>query len=284
MNNTLRTDFLLLIPSFLISIVFLLNDISFIPNCIKLIILFTVFSSTAILFFYKNLNNFYNKFLIIIVYSFAIGAAIYVFLYSYDLLKYFSSITALKELIISTGAVGGIVFIIIQIAQVVFLPIPAIAILIVGLIIYGIWKTVIFCTLGVLIGSYISFLFGKTFGYKFASWFIGEQRVVKYTNILKDNGKYLLALVFIFPFFPDDLFCMIAGISPMTFKEFFLISTIIRPITIVVMCLLGGGAIISLDSLGGIIILLITVIIVLILISFIIKKNKKIKILFKKGY
>ncbi len=230
--------------------------------------------------FQKKLPKVVYKILIIIVYGLSLFILIYNVLYQYDLLKYFSSITATKELILSTGHKGTLTFILIQIAQVVFLPIPAVALLVVGLVIYGPLLTFVYCTVGVLVGSYISFMIGKSFGYKFVSWILGEHNINKYSRILQNNGKYILGIVFIFPFFPDDLFCMVAGISSMRFKDFFIISTTIRPISIFIMCFLGGGAIFKLDSITGIIFALLVLIISIVLIIMLFKKNKRIKSLF----
>jgi len=250
---------------------------------IKSIIIFIIFTLEGFLFFLDNKKSkFVYKFIIMALYSLSIFLLVYNFLYQYDLLKYFTSITATKELILATGHKGVSVFILIQIAQVVFLPIPAIALLVVGLIIYGPWLSFLYCSIGVLIGSYISFMIGKTFGYKLISWFFGDQNVLRYSKVLQNNGKYILAIVFLFPFFPDDLFCMISGVSSMTFKDFFIITTIVRPISIFIMCVLGGGSIFNLNTISGIITSIALLIITIIIIFILLKRNKEVKSLFLK--
>ena len=278
--NALKTTFSLF-PLLLIVLINITCEITHISFLIRFVIVFIVcISSFVLIIFNKKIPKLFNKLFNIINFFTLFALIIYVLLYNYDLLKYFSSITAIKELIISTGSKGSIIFILIQIAQVIFLPIPAAALLIVGIIIYGSLKTTIFCTFGVLIGSYVSFIIGKTFGLKFAYWFLGEDRVKKYTNILQYNGKFILSLVFIFPFFPDDLFCIVAGMSSMTFKEFFIISTLIRPIPIILMCLFGGGSIFSINSIPGII-LLIVIFITSMFLLFRLKNSKRIRSLLK---
>ena len=171
MNTKIKNLLILIIPNFMITIMFLFVKLDYINAFFKYFLLLgTILPSAFILVYGHKTPKILYKFFLLTCYACSLGLLIYSFLYSNNLLKYFSSITATKELILSTGAMGSIIFIFIQIAQVVFLPIPAIALLVVGILIYGMWQTAIYCTIGVLLGSYISFLFGKTFGYKFVSW------------------------------------------------------------------------------------------------------------------
>ena len=267
-----------LIPIILLFVAIMISNMPILNITIKWAVLIVVVASSIGLLL---INKFHHpalyKLLTILAYLSACGILIYAFLYKYDLMKYFSSITAIKELILSSGTMGGVIFVIIQIAQVVFLPIPAVALIIVGIVVYGPIWTAILCSIGVLVGSYLSFMVGKTFGYKFVSWMLGEDKVNKYSNILRNNGKIILTLVFLFPMLPDDLFCMIAGISPMTFKEFFAIATLVRPITIIVLCVFGGSSIISFSNPLGLIIMLAVIIAVIITVLVTLRKNKKVR-------
>jgi len=281
MNKKIKSVFLGIIPIIIMLLSIIINDMPYLDVKIKFIILFAMFTTSFTnIIYYHKLKDSFRKLLCFISFVLAIGLLIYSLLDKYDLIKYFSSVTATKELILSSGALGSFVFIFIQIAQVVFLPIPAVALMLVGIVVYGPLKTALFCIVGVLIGSYISFMVGKTFGYKFISWLFGEGKVIKYGNILQKNTKFILSIVFIFPFFPDDLFCMLAGITSMTFKEFFYISTLLRPISIIIVCLFGGGVMKPFTSTISSIIFVILSILIIILMIIFLKKNKKIKALF----
>ena len=61
----------------------------------------------------------------------------YSVLYYFDILSIFSNVYTLKEYILSTREKGLIIYILIQLLQVVFLPIPASVICIVGSLIYS---------------------------------------------------------------------------------------------------------------------------------------------------
>ena len=265
-------------PILIMIVAILLNSMPNLSDTLKFILMFVIFFTSIINIIYNsNLNSILRKLVTIVSYILAFGLLCYSFLDKYDLIKFFSSVTATKELVLSTGAFGSFVFIFIQTAQVVFLPIPAVALMLVGIVIYGPLKTAIYCIIGVLLGSYISFMVGKTFGQKFISWIFGEEKVNKYAKLLEKNTKYILTIIFLFPFFPDDLFCMLAGITSMSFKDFFIITTLVRPISIIIVCLFGGGVMNPFKSITTTLIFIGLLLLVIVSMIVFFKKNKEIR-------
>ena len=187
----------------------------------------------------------------------------YTILYKLNILSIFSNVYTLKEYILSTKEKGVITYILIQLLQVVFLPIPASVICIVGSLIYGALLGGIYCCIGVLLGSYISFFMGKIFGYKLVSWIVGKDNVDKYAEIIRKRGGFFLGLAFLLPMFPDDILCFIAGITKISTKKFFWITLITRPIGVMCMSYFGSGEIIPFNNWGvyvwGIILVLVIV-------------------------
>ena len=168
----------------------------------------------------------------------------------YNMLHIFSSISSFKEFILSTKEKGMMVYIFIQFIQVLSVPIPSMIITLTGVAIYGPLLGSLLCTTGVLLGSYCSFFIGKIFGFKIVSWVAGYDKAVKYANIINDRGKFFLIIAFLLPLFPDDILCLIAGITTMKFKHFFWIALITRPIGVVCMSFFGGGYIIPFTGWG----------------------------------
>ncbi len=168
----------------------------------------------------------------------------------YDMLQVFSSIATFKQFILSTGEKGMIIYVLIQIIQVLFVPIPAMIITLTGVAIYGPLLGSLLCTLGVLIGSYGSFLIGRIFGAKLVTWVVGKENATKYANLINQRGKFFLIIAFLLPLFPDDILCLIAGITSMKFKHFFWIALITRPIGVICMSYFGGGYVIPFTGWG----------------------------------
>ena len=167
-----------------------------------------------------------------------------------NVLSKFSSVNSLKEYILSTREKGVITYILIQLLQVVFLPIPASVICIVGSLIYGPLLGGIYCCIGVLLGSYISFFTGRVFGYKIVSWIVGKDNVDKYSKIIRTKGIFFLGLAFLLPMFPDDILCFIAGVTKIKIKHFLWVTLITRPIGVICMAYFGSGSIIPFTGWG----------------------------------
>lgn len=223
------------------------------------------------------LNNKYKKtkkLLLLISYVINILMFFYGILYKYELLEYFSSVTKLKNLILSCGAVGVIIFILLAIGQVIMLPIPIIVLVICGNLIYGPLLTTLFCSIGVIIGSLIAFSLGKIFGLKLVKFFIGDKIIDKYNEIMNSKGKIILSLAFILPLFPDDVLCLLAGISNIKIKDFLFIVAALRPISMLFMCYFSGGKIIPFSGWGIYVWIAIAFIILVLSIIYLKYKNK----------
>lgn len=221
----------------------------------------------AILFkFLHKSKSFKIFYFLFVLYSIIVN--VYIFLLRLGILDTLSSVSKLKEYILSTKEKGVITYILLQSAQVIFLPVPAAVICIVGSLVYGPFLGAIYCTAGILLGSYISYFIGKIFGYKIVSWIVGKENVDKYSVIIKKRGKFFLGLAFLLPMFPDDILCLIAGITDMSFTSFFWITLITRPIGVVCMSYFGSGTIIPFSGWGiyawvGILILAIALVIII---------------------
>ncbi len=172
----------------------------------------------------------------------------------------FSSIANLKAFILYTKERGMIVYILIQIAQVIFMPIPAAIITLAGAAIWGPLLGGILDSIGVLLGSYISFAIGKIFGARVVAYIVGKDQAEKYAKVINDRGKFFLAYAFLLPFFPDDILCLIAGMTSMKFGSFFAISTITRPIGVMFMSYFGSGSVIPFSGWGIVIWIFIVII------------------------
>lgn len=179
-----------------------------------------------------------------------VGSIIYTLLLRYGVIMIFSSVGGLKDYILSTGQWGILVYILIQALQVVFLPIPAAVICIAGSLIYGPFLGGVYCSIGVLIGSFSSFIIGRTYGHKLVSWIVGEDNCNKYSEIIRKRGAFFLSMAFLLPMFPDDILCLIAGITSMSWLSFSWVTILTRPIGVICMSYFGSGKLIPFTGWG----------------------------------
>ena len=159
-------------------------------------------------------------------------------------------IDMLTDLIKGTGKWGMALYVLIQILQVVILPLPAAVCYIPGSVIWGPLTSTLLASLGVIIGSVIAYFIGRIFGKRVVIWIASEQTCEKYSEIIGNRGKIIFVLMQILPFFPDDILCMVAGLTSMSFPFFIVTVILVRPIVIAVYCYLGSGTVIPFSGWG----------------------------------
>lgn len=173
-----------------------------------------------------------------------------------------NSIDKIRDIVQSGGMFSFLIFIIFQILQTTILQIPAIFVTIAGAVIFGRWPAFIMSYIAVMIGSLIMFWVGRKAGRKFLNWMIGKDTSEKWIDRMS-RGKYLFFLMMLFPMFPDDILCVVAGLTNMSFSFFFWTNILARGIGIACTVFFGSGAIIPFRGWGlivwGIIIIAIAV-------------------------
>lgn len=239
-------------PIVFIMNLFFTSNIYNIAEYFKIIIVLasSILTLLSIYFSIKKIKITLSRLLVTINVLSIIIISVYTLLANNNLLMIFQSVQSFKEFILSTGPFGMIVYVLIQTLQVMFVPIPSLIILLSGVLIYGPLTTSILSIIGVLIGSLSSFILGKTFGFKLVSWVVGRKNALKYASVLNKRGKFFLVIAFLLPLFPDDMLCLVAGMTTMEFKDFAIIASITRPIGVICMCYFGGGYIIPFSGWG----------------------------------
>ena len=159
-------------------------------------------------------------------------------------------IERLTEIIRNTGKWGMVVYVLVQILQVVILPLPAVVCYVPGSRIWGAGIATLLASVGVVIGSVIAYCIGRFFGKKAVIWIAGKETTDKYINYIGNRGKVIFILMQILPFFPDDILCMIAGLTSMSFPFFLAVMILVRPLIIAAYCYLGSGSIIPFSGWG----------------------------------
>lgn len=159
-------------------------------------------------------------------------------------------IEKIVQIIRNTGKWGMLVYIFVQILQVVILPLPAAVCYIPGCLIWDAWTATLLASFGVLIGSVIAYGIGRVFGKKVVTWIAGRETTEKYADYLGSKGKVVFILMQILPFFPDDILCMVAGLTSMGFLFFFVTMIAVRPLIIAAYCFLGSGTVIPFEGWG----------------------------------
>ena len=116
------------------------------------------------------------------------------------------------------GLIAPIIFILLQITQVIIPIIPGSISSLVGVLSFGPILGFIYNYIGLVIGSIISYYLSKRYGINLIRKIFKEETINKYLN--KDKFTKLFLIAIILPYFPDDLLCYLAGISNIKTKTF----------------------------------------------------------------
>ncbi len=166
-----------------------------------------------------------------------IGILVTIILCIYGIrLGVFKSPGMLSEFIARAGYLGPVVFIGIQIIQVVIPIIPGGVSIVAGVAIFGPVYGFIYNYIGIVIGSIINFLLARRLGKPFVESVVSKRTYDRYIGWLDTGSRFdkLFAFAIFFPVSPDDYLCLLAGLTKMTLKKFVAIILICKPFTILV--------------------------------------------------
>lgn len=177
----------------------------------------------------------YIKLYIGIVFLLGVVFIAYLVLKHTGLLDKFNNISSVVEIIQSDYRILSILlYILIQMLQVLLLPIPAFVTTSAGYILFGNWwEPIIYSLAAIIPASIIGFMLGRLFGKPFVGWMVGKENMEKYLSKTQGKERPVFFTMFLLPFFPDDILCMVAGITPMSLKFFTIMQLVCRPPAVV---------------------------------------------------
>ena len=175
----------------------------------------------------------------LVVLALAAGAAV---LYKNGWFERIGSVEELRALIDEAGAFAGIVFFLLQMLTVIVAPIPSNVTMMAGALALGFWPSLLLGIAAIWAGSMIMFLLSRRLGQRAVQGFIDRTVMEKYLPVIEEKQDVFLFLTLLFPFFPDDMLCILAGLTTMPAGRFALIMLLARPWGLVFAALLGSGA------------------------------------------
>ena len=134
----------------------------------------------------------------------------------------FQSVESLQTFVKQFGWIGIVLFILIQVIQVVIPIFPGGISCLVGVLLFGAWNGFVCNYVGICIGSLLAFGIAKNLGRPILYKLFSEKQIQKYESWTQKDKKFLklFALAIFFPVAPDDFLCYLAGTTTMTWKQF----------------------------------------------------------------
>jgi uncharacterized membrane protein YdjX (TVP38/TMEM64 family) len=134
----------------------------------------------------------------------------------------------LRESILSYGYLAPLVFMVLQILQVLFAPVPGEATGILGGYLFGAWASFFYSSIALTVGSAIAFGIGHLFADAFRDRFKQTKLYRKFNHLVFKGDFVIPFILFLFPGFPKDSLSYLLGLSTMPFKVFIFIAAIAR--------------------------------------------------------
>jgi uncharacterized membrane protein YdjX (TVP38/TMEM64 family) len=163
-----------------------------------------------------------------------------------------------------------LVFISLQILQVVAAPIPGELTGIIGGYLYGSFLGTIYSTIGLTIGSWLAFALARMFGLPLVEKTVKPEIIQKYDYIMEHQGALGSFVLFLIPGFPKDYLCYLMGLTHMRTWTFLVISTTGRLLGTALLSVSGSNA---RNNQYGALMIVIAVSGVLILIGYVYREN-----------
>ncbi|EOD6219943.1 TVP38/TMEM64 family protein [Enterococcus hirae] len=144
----------------------------------------------------------------------------------------FRSITSLQRFIQQFGEYAVVIFILLQIIQVIIPILPGGISSVAGLLMFGNGWGLLYSCIGLIIGEAIGFLLVRYYGVSFVQLILSPKKYQKFDQLLTQKTKDIkkvLCLTMLIPFAPDDLVCLVAGLTKISFKEYIQIVLLLKP-------------------------------------------------------
>jgi len=146
-----------------------------------------------------------------------------------DLLIIFQDLDSLNQYLSQYKAVSALIYIGLQIIQIVISVIPGQILQFAAGYIYGFPLGTLLSLLGIFLGTIFTFYMARILGKEAMHILFGEERITRYINLLNSKRAYTIIFVlFVIPGLPKDLLSYAAGISEMKLKPFLLLSLVGR--------------------------------------------------------
>jgi len=147
----------------------------------------------------------------------------------------------LRNKLLAYGNWSRMVFVGLQILQVVVAPLPGELVQIAGGFIFSFWSGTIYSLAGIFVGSCIAFYLSRWLGYPLLQALTRQETLEKFKFLLESNrAEVLIFILFLIPGVPKDILTFIAGMTPVRPTAFFSAAMLGRFPGIVVCSIIGA--------------------------------------------
>jgi uncharacterized membrane protein YdjX (TVP38/TMEM64 family) len=134
----------------------------------------------------------------------------------------------IQGFVASFGTGAPLVFMSIQVLQVIFAPLPGEITGFVGGFLFGAYAGCFYSTIALGIGSWLNFVIGRYLGKRWVRRVVPKEKMEKYDYLIRHQGLLVVLMFFLFPGFPKDYLCLCLGVSTIPMRVFLPMATLGR--------------------------------------------------------
>lgn len=149
--------------------------------------------------------------------------------------------TRLQTLIRDAGPLGPLVLAALQFLQTLVAPLPGGVLSFAGGYLFGTILGTIYTMTGLMLGTALIFVLSRRFGRPLVERFVDRKTLDKFDYLAKDKGLFIIFLIFLMPFFPDDLICYIVGLTKIPIKNLLIVTFLARLPVNTILAFAGDG-------------------------------------------
>jgi uncharacterized membrane protein YdjX (TVP38/TMEM64 family) len=124
-----------------------------------------------------------------------------------------NSRASLVRIFESYGAAKSVVFVLLQVLQVLVAPIPGQIVGLLGSYVFGFWHGLTLSLVGLTLGSLAAIGIGRVLGEQVVRKLLPHAMLAKFDYLIEKGGLWNFFLIFLLPALPDDAVCLIAGLT-----------------------------------------------------------------------
>ena len=154
-----------------------------------------------------------------------------------------TSLSGLQDYLTAFSPYSHLVFFLLQLASVIIAPIPSNVTALAGALLFGALFAFLLTWAAVVLGSFVVFLLARRLGQAFVDRFVSQTLSDRYLEVIHRKRDVFLAMAFLFPFFPDDILCILAGLTEISLPRFLVLVILFRPSGLLVASAVGGSVV-----------------------------------------
>lgn len=177
----------------------------------------------------KKLKRDFAILKLIILALIIIGLSVIVYMFAPEFVTIFKDIEKAKEYLLQYEAASILIFMLLQIIQIVISVLPGQVLQFAAGYIYGFPFGILWSLVGIGLGTIITFYLAKLLGKDAMHVIFDEEKITKFINVLNSKKAYtVIFVIFLIPGIPKDLISYAAGVSEIKLKPFLILSIVGR--------------------------------------------------------